>query len=199
MRKDSTRQLQRLETWRAIQAAALELVDEFGVSAVFVDAIAARAGVARRTFFNHFDTKVAALFDPDPVDTDYLDELLAAAVVGGGDYPWIALKEVCGRFSENRDSVLRIRKKLILQDEALIQYHRAAHIHVEKALLAWATAQLPGDRFMAAMMAGTAGGIMIAAFDVWRVTEPPEAFSALIREGFDSIPPCVFIRAVPPA
>ena len=199
MRQRSKRELQRIETWRSIQAAALELVDELGISAVSVDAIAARAVVARRTFFNHFNTKVAALFDPDPDDAEYLDELLAEAVVGIGEYPWAALKEVCGKFSENRDSVLRIRKKLILQDEALIQYHRAAHIHVEKALLAWATAQLPGDRFMAAMMAGTAGGIMIAAFDVWRVTEPPEAFSALIREGFDAIPPCVFIRAVPPA
>jgi AcrR family transcriptional regulator len=69
----------RRESWRALQAAAIALVGSRGLARVTVDDIAEAAGVSRRTFFNHFPTKAAALFDPDPSDAERLAQLLARA------------------------------------------------------------------------------------------------------------------------
>ncbi|ATG55500.1 TetR family transcriptional regulator [Brachybacterium ginsengisoli] len=45
----------------AMHRAALELVLEHGLSGVTVEAIAQRAGVSTRTFFNHWSTKESAI------------------------------------------------------------------------------------------------------------------------------------------
>src|SRR5699024_12339936 len=45
----------------AMHRAALELVHEHGLSGVTVEAIAQRAGVSTRTFFNHWTTKESAI------------------------------------------------------------------------------------------------------------------------------------------
>src|SRR5699024_11026365 len=47
----------------AMHRAALELVHEHGLSGVTVEAIAQRAGVSTRTFFNHWTTKEPAIID----------------------------------------------------------------------------------------------------------------------------------------
>ncbi|MFC5299564.1 TetR/AcrR family transcriptional regulator [Brachybacterium tyrofermentans] len=55
------RQRQRLETLRSLHLAASELAEEGGLAAATVDAIADRAGVSRRTFFNYFASKEDAI------------------------------------------------------------------------------------------------------------------------------------------
>lgn len=82
------RERQRLQTRRAIAAAAFELAEERGVSGVTVHDIAAAAGVSHRTFFNHFGSKEEALVPdlqpfPDDLVSEFLDpeddsDLLAA-------------------------------------------------------------------------------------------------------------------------
>ncbi|TGB07582.1 TetR family transcriptional regulator [Streptomyces sp. MZ04] len=59
---------QRLKMRRELAAAAMELFASKGYEATTVDEIAARAGVARRTFFRHFRSKEEAIF-PDHDDT----------------------------------------------------------------------------------------------------------------------------------
>ncbi|MFC0845273.1 MULTISPECIES: TetR family transcriptional regulator [Streptomyces] len=59
---------QRLKMRRELAAAAMELFSAKGYEATTVDEIAARAGVARRTFFRHFRSKEEAIF-PDHDDT----------------------------------------------------------------------------------------------------------------------------------
>lgn len=59
---------QRLAMRRKLAAAAMELFATQGYEATTVDEIAARAGVARRTFFRHFRSKEEAIF-PDHDDT----------------------------------------------------------------------------------------------------------------------------------
>lgn len=59
---------QRLTMRRKLAAAAMELFATQGYEATTVDEIAARAGVARRTFFRHFRSKEEAIF-PDHDDT----------------------------------------------------------------------------------------------------------------------------------
>lgn len=57
----SLRERNRRETWNALHEAAAALTDEDGPALVTVDAIAARAGVSTRTFFNYFATKDDAI------------------------------------------------------------------------------------------------------------------------------------------
>src|ERR1700760_2836246 len=75
----SGQERRRRRTQRALQAAAIALAGRRGLAEVTVEDIAAAAGVSRRTFFNHFPSKAAALFDPDPSDAERLARLLSAA------------------------------------------------------------------------------------------------------------------------
>ena len=60
------RERHRAETWGAIRDAAGELVLEVGLSGATIDAISARAGVSRRTFFNYFQSKEDAVLGTQP-------------------------------------------------------------------------------------------------------------------------------------
>lgn len=55
------REIKRAQTEAALVAAAYELVGEGGLAAVTADAIADRAGVSRRTFFNYFPSVESVL------------------------------------------------------------------------------------------------------------------------------------------
>lgn len=55
------RELKKRQTRIAMHRAALELVLEHGLAGVTVEAIAQRAGVSTRTFFNHWTTKESAI------------------------------------------------------------------------------------------------------------------------------------------
>ncbi len=68
------RERKREETTRALARAAYGIVREEGVDAVTADAVAERAGVSRRTFFNYFPSVESVL-------TASVAELLSAAAV----------------------------------------------------------------------------------------------------------------------
>ncbi|GAA1174554.1 TetR family transcriptional regulator [Nesterenkonia xinjiangensis] len=57
----SQRERNRLDTWNAVHEAAHAIAWEEGPQEAAVEAIAARAGVSRRTFFNYFPTKEDAI------------------------------------------------------------------------------------------------------------------------------------------
>ena len=63
-RPPTNRELQRLETRRALAEHALRLFRANGFDETTVEEVAAAAGVSTRTFFLHFPTKAAAAF-PD--------------------------------------------------------------------------------------------------------------------------------------
>jgi AcrR family transcriptional regulator len=72
-------------TRRALRKATLELGLEHGLGAVSVEAIASRAGVSTRTFFNYFDTKEdAALLQVFTVSEEELSRFAA----GPADDTW---------------------------------------------------------------------------------------------------------------
>ena len=60
------RERQKLQTLQEIHRAAVDLVDREGLAAVTVDAIAERAGISRRTFFNYFASKEDAVLGTRP-------------------------------------------------------------------------------------------------------------------------------------
>lgn len=71
-------------TARAIENAALRLAAEHGVAAITVDQICAAAGIAQRTFFNHFVTKEDALLGKDlpRIDEQRAREYLSSTTIG---------------------------------------------------------------------------------------------------------------------
>lgn len=172
----------RRATGRSLQRAALTLVGERGFSSVTVDDIAAEAGVSRRTFFNYYPTKAAALFDPDPDDADRLADLLAEAE--GTNEPWPALRRACTAFVVGHEDVIAVRRRLIAQDPELDRYHRTAHHHVEIALEAWSARARPDDPYLALLMAHTAATILATSFLAWEADEDPDVLVRLVDRGF---------------
>ena len=87
----SLRDRKREETRRALAHAAYTIVRDEGVDAVTADAVADRAGVSRRTFFNYFPSVESVLtasisdffaalserLEERPADEDVIDSVLA--------------------------------------------------------------------------------------------------------------------------
>lgn len=61
-----TREGRRVETWIAIHQAAATLASRDGLAHATVNAIAEKAGISRRTFFNYFPTKEDAVLGLGP-------------------------------------------------------------------------------------------------------------------------------------
>jgi AcrR family transcriptional regulator len=74
----SRRERKKNATREAIHDAALSLTEELGLAAVTVEAIALRADVAPRTFFNHFPSKVHAVLGRDPDRIARVQQALAS-------------------------------------------------------------------------------------------------------------------------
>jgi AcrR family transcriptional regulator len=181
----SGQERRRRRTQRALQNAAIELVGRHGLAEVTVEEIAAAAGVSRRSFFNHFPTKAAALFDPDPSDAERLAQLLAAASGSAG--PWRALQSALVSFVAGHENVIVVRRRLIAASPELAQYHRTAHAHVEVAIDHWAHAQPGLDDFLATLYAHTAAAIILGSFMSWQPEDPPELLPELVRRGFEQV------------
>jgi AcrR family transcriptional regulator len=181
----SGQERRRRRTQRALQEAAIALTGRRGLAAVTVEDIAAAAGVSRRTFFNHFPTKAAALFDPDASDADRLADLLAAASRSAD--PWRALQTALVSFVAGHENVIVVRRRLIAASPELAQYHRTAHAHVEVAIDRWAHEQPGLDDFLATLYAHTAGAVLLAAFVSWQPDDPPELLPELVRRGFEQL------------
>ncbi len=176
----------RLGAWRAIRSAAVGLVAERGFTAVTVEDIAAAAGISRRTFFNYFPTKVAALVDPDPELAQRLAELLAAHP--DPEDPWAALRSVCRAFvAEDRDHELSVRRRLVAEHPELGDYQASVHRHVEVAFEDWARAQCPGDPLQVELLARSATAVLTAAFLAWTPELGSDGFVDLVERAFDRV------------
>ena len=171
------RQTTRLATWRALREATLRLVAERGFAAVSVDDVAAAAGTSRRTFFNYFPTKAAALFDPDPELAERLRRLTAEAPDTAD--VWADLRWICAAFVRwGPDDTLRVYRRVAASGE-LGDYPVQVHRHVETALEAWAARRLPGDLLGARLVASTAGAALGSAFRTWDPAAPAAEFAEL--------------------
>jgi len=176
---------QRRDSWAALRTATVELVEQRGFAAVTVDDVAAAAGVSRRTFFNHFATKAAALFDPAEDDAERLRGLLAGA--GAGTAVWPALRDALVAFTAGETSTLAVRRRLVAEDPELDVYLRTAHRYVGLAVEEWSRARLPDDPFEAALVAETAAAVLLTAFLAWQPGTDPAAFPRLVARGFDRV------------
>ena len=128
------REAKRTSTRSAIEQAAWTLAAQQPWAEVTVDDIAAAAGIARRTFFNYYESKdqlLRELTPPQPV------RLLAAIrEVPDGVEPWDAMSSaVAGLMAgQPRESIERIRA--LWREPALLEQNVAGRGQLERDLVA---------------------------------------------------------------
>ncbi|MGW0432117.1 TetR/AcrR family transcriptional regulator [Micromonospora sp. NPDC003197] len=170
----------RLRRWRRLREAALVLFEEHGFAAVSVDEIAATAGVSRRTFFNHFDSKLGVLFDPDPDEAARVSELLAFE---GDAQPWPALTRTLKAYLAAESRVVASRRRIIERQPELSHHHVVADAHLEKTILYWlaerGVGELPGR-----VLTGLALTCVRESLTVWHAEEGLSALFEIIDRMF---------------
>src|SRR5262245_35032227 len=111
------RERKKLDTWRAIRAAALRLFDARGYESVSVEQIAAAANVSRATYFNYVASKEAVVFDQDPEERDNLRALMAARPL---DEPlWDSLTAIMIGLTERLADRMPLQRRLKRESPAL--------------------------------------------------------------------------------
>lgn len=132
---DGLRAQKKRETRRALEQAALELVNERGYEHTTVDDICAQAGVSRMTFFNYFPSKLGAILgyatEPPSVDdvVQHLEEHPSDCYLD-------ALADVLeGLRSAQADPALQhLRKETIHKDSSLLLKEQQGNFQTNRTL-----------------------------------------------------------------
>lgn len=117
------RERKREQTRREISEAAYAVVRDHGVAALTAEAVAQRAGVSRRTFFNYFPTVESAL---EPVVEEFLltvEAMLAEVEVG------TALMASLAQAARETDDVQLVERITVLGAAALSSENHRSLVH----------------------------------------------------------------------
>jgi AcrR family transcriptional regulator len=164
------REANRERTREALAATALQLFGEYGYDAVTIDAVAAAAGVARRTLFRHFATKEdLVLYDHG----EYVDAFRRVLTQRRRKEPPIeglrrAALAVTELLLARKESLLP-RLTLVLREPALAaRYVQLDQRWNEAILEALAPAAVsPSTELKLRLFAGAAVGALNAGLFVW--------------------------------
>jgi AcrR family transcriptional regulator len=182
------RERKRRETLQRITDAGICLFIEKGYEATTLDAIAAAAGISRRTFFYYFKSK---------------DEILLSLQSGVGDMIVDALREVPRDkrpLEAIRDAVVKVCAlipaddmiaidRLMRSSEAVQARKQASYVQQEKALFAalrerWPDPQREAGLRLVAMLAI---GAMRLASDAFNREGGRRPMVELLHEAFDAL------------
>lgn len=141
----------KLATRRALRRAALELAAERGPGGVTVEAIAEAAGVAPRTFFNHFSCKEEALVGPgESVSAVLADQVRSRPA---GEPALWAIGETFARHLDRvaedpeRLRIWQVQLQLVREhSQVLLPWQLAAFASMEAALAEAVVDRFPGAR-----------------------------------------------------
>ncbi|GAA4482500.1 TetR family transcriptional regulator [Rhodococcus olei] len=179
------RAAKKLETWRALRAAAIELVNARGFAAVSVEEIAAAARVSKSTLFNYFDSKESLLLDPDPEDPARWRALAAARPA---DEPtWDGLREIVTAAICHDESKLLMRKSLIDQCQVMLEPAMAASEPFRGFIREWVGGRIPADPLLVALVVNAALAVVHTAYRGWHPEDGVPHFRTLLRRGFDTV------------
>ncbi|KKX26695.1 TetR/AcrR family transcriptional regulator [Rhizobium sp. LC145] len=185
---EGLRERKRRETLQRITDAGICLFIEKGYEATTLDAIAAAAGISRRTFFYYFKSK---------------DEILLSLQSGVGDMIVDALREVPRDkrpLEAIRDAVVKVCAlipaddmiaidRLMRSSEAVQARKQASYVQQEKALFAalrerWPDPQREAGLRLVAMLAI---GAMRLASDAFNREGGRRPMVELLHEAFDAL------------
>ena len=167
----------KLQTWRAIRAAALRLIEERGYEAVSVEEIAAAANVSRSTMFNYFPTKEAVVLDPDPEEPEVWRALMRDRPAG--EPLWTSLREMLLGYLATFSDRLVVQKRLKATSPKLAESTRDLSELFATELRAWVTERSgPGNELADALMLNTAQAVMQTTYSMW---SPDDGFDRLLE------------------
>lgn len=180
------RDRKKLETWRAINAAATTLFLEQGYEAVSIADIAAAANVSSSTFFNYFPTKESVVFDPDPADSATIQHLLDQRPEG--EPLWTSLSEALQGYLATLGDRMIPQKKLKVASPTLTACGRDLADRAHQALAQWAHARHPDlAELESVLLIGLSTAAVLAAFEVWDPDSGVPEFLRTVRECLDRV------------
>lgn len=157
------REERKAATLKAIQAAALDLVESQGLDSVTVGQIAARAGISERTFFRYCDSREAAIV---PAQHDLIEAVTGCEIASGSTSTQIfrVLAAECRKLlaAEIRASEYRRISRLIVIEPKLL----LAITRQEEAFSAATAQELQRRGLLPAMPALIIGETLAS---LWRV------------------------------
>lgn len=185
-RPQGLRERKRRETSERIIEKGLKLFVKNGYEATTLDAIAAAAGISRRTFFYYFKSKEDVLLAAR--DSGFREALRPAMLTEPPDRPPLeaarnCLIELASRY-ETRESV--VFDGLMQSTEALRARREAVFIDTERILFE-AMCELwpsPGRRDGLRLVAMLAMGTLRLALDKWKRNDAAHPLAYYIRQSF---------------
>jgi AcrR family transcriptional regulator len=184
------RERKKLATRLALHQAALQLVADSGLDAVSVEAVAERADVSPRTFFNYFPTKDDAVLGLDPDGEQHQVEAFLARPAR--ETPLEALRAVAREQAAamaGETDLWPLRLRVIEAHPALLGRLAAAFGRSERALAA-AIAQRSGgaaDDLHPQLLAGVFGVAMRTALHRWLATGFTASLPDLVDEAWAAL------------
>ncbi len=167
---EGLRERKRRQTRERIAETGLKLFVDNGYEATTLDAIAAAAGISRRTFFYYFKSKEDVMLAWQ--DGGFLQALRPAMLEQSADQPPLRAARECFLKLASRYEVKQsiAVDRLLRSTEALRLRKEAVFVEMERALVA-AMRELwpaPGQRDALRVSAMIAMGILRLALDDWR-------------------------------
>lgn len=178
----------RRETLQRITAAALRLFVANGFEATTLDAIAAEAGISRRTFFYYFKSKDDVLLSLQGGLGDMLAAALAAAPPGAGPLPAVRRAIVESSAAYPREQMI-VLDRLMRSSEAVQMRKQASYVQHERTLFAalvrlWPDpARAPALRLLAMLSIG----VIRLSLDLWSAEGGTRPLADLIEDAFDAL------------
>jgi AcrR family transcriptional regulator len=183
------RERKKLQTRRALQEAALRLVVERGFDHVTVEDIADAADVSKRTFFNYFTSKEAAVIGADPEAPAAIRASLAKRPQDEPPLKTLqaVLGEMAAEYTGTRSDWMS-RRDLIRSDPRLLTASMAQWSELERTLVQTISARVgldpERDLYPGLLVSAAVGAMRVAAMR-WRAGEG--ALSDLIAQAFEML------------
>ena len=184
------REIQRRETRELLRRHALQRFREDGFEKTSVADIAADAGVTERTFYRHFPTKEAVLFEDHESRLEWFRSALA---LRPADEPVLdAVRIAVESFPDGREVVAQVAalRSRVLSEAAIDAQLRAAQgdfaFEIERHLKT-RLGDGPEAELQAAVMSRAIAGALVAALDLWtrRGGGDPDTLRELTREALE--------------
>lgn len=186
---EGLRERKRHDTRQRIAETGLRLFLANGYDATTLDAIAAEAGISRRSFFSYFKSKedIVVFWQQASWDTLYAELRTTSPDTAPLDAVRDAIVKQASRYTTEEMNAL---DRLMRSSESLMARKQAFYVQQEQALFAtlcevW---RQPERRTALRMVAMVSIGTMRLATQAWsEQTGPRKPMARFLREAFDSL------------